>query len=42
MMGAFDHVLLALIGAYAAFAVRRAQNKCGGNCGACRGCKQAK
>ena len=41
-MGAFDCVLLALLGAYTLYAVRRAKKTCGGNCGACRGCKRAK
>ena len=41
-MGAFDYLLLALTGAYAAFVMRRLRKKsgCGGDCGACRGCKR--
>ena len=41
-MGAFDYALLALLGTYVLFAVRRLKKTCGGDCGACRGCKRAK
>ncbi len=41
-MGGVDWVLLALIGAYTLFAARRLRRKCGGNCGACRGCTRVK
>ena len=37
-MGAADHLLLAFLGAYTLYAVRRAKKTCGGDCGACRGC----
>ena len=43
-MGAFDYLLLALTGAYAAFVMRRLRKKsgCGGDCGACSGCARTK
>ena len=41
-MGAFDYLLLALLGAYALFAARRLRKpQCGGDCGACRSCNRA-
>ena len=42
-MGGLDCVLLAFLGVYALFAVRRLRKpRCGSNCGACRGCGRAK